>query len=392
MNRRHFLGAAAAGLVVASHAAEPTAKMRVAVIGHRGRGNYGHGLDTMWLRVPGVELVAVADADEKGLAVAQKRLRLERGFADYRRMLSETRPDIACIAARYIDEHHDMVLAAVEAGVKGIYMEKPFCRTPAEADAIVTACDSQRVKLAVAHRAVYHPVLPVIDRMLADGVIGRLLELRGRGKEDDRGGVLDMWVLGSHVFNLAERFAGKPVACSAVLLADGRPVTRDDVRDGAEGVGPVAGNELHARFEMERGSPLFFESIQKAGNRAVSFGLQLVGTQGIIDFRFDKDPFAHLLPGSPFGPNPVPRAWTPISTAGPGKPEPIADIVPQFKDHLWAAQDLMAAIADNRPPVCSAASARVTVEMVSAVLESHRLEGRRVTFPLQTRQNPLTML
>ncbi|MFN5897235.1 MAG: gfo/Idh/MocA family oxidoreductase, partial [Planctomyces sp.] len=29
-----------------------TAAVRVAVIGHTGRGNYGHGLDTMWQQIP----------------------------------------------------------------------------------------------------------------------------------------------------------------------------------------------------------------------------------------------------------------------------------------------------------------------------------------------------
>ena len=37
-------------------------KYRVGVIGHTGRGNYGHGLDTVWGHLPGCELVAVADA------------------------------------------------------------------------------------------------------------------------------------------------------------------------------------------------------------------------------------------------------------------------------------------------------------------------------------------
>ena len=254
---------------------------------------------------------------------------------------------------------------------------------------MVAACESRRVKLAVAHRAIYHPVLPVVDRLIEEGAIGQLLELRGRGKEDDRGGVLDLWVLGSHVLNLAHRFTGKPLACSAVLLENGRPAVRGDMIDGAEGVGPVAGNEVHARFETQRGVPLFFESVRKAGSRSASFGLQLVGTQGIIHFRFDKEPFAHLLPGSPFAPIPATRTWTAISTAGPDKPEPMANIVTEFNDHLWPAQDLMAAMREDRSPVCSGEVARVTVEMISAVLESHRQEGRRVAIPLQTRENPL---
>ena len=35
---------------------------------------------------------------------------------------------------------------------------------------------------------------------------------------------------------------------------------------------------------------------------------------------------------------------------------------------------------------------REIIEMISAVFESHRMNGQRVTFPLQTRQNPLTLL
>lgn len=259
MNRRQFITTTAvASLALTSRATDPSAKFRVAVVGHTGRGGYGHGLDTMWLQLPGTEIVAVADADAKGLESALKTLRVTRGFADYRKMLAETRPDIVAIGPRHIDQHRDMSVAAIEAGVRGIYVEKPFCRTPAEADQIIAAAEHRKVKVAVAHRNRYHPVLPVLAKLIQEGVIGRVLEIRARGKEDQRGGSLDLWVLGSHLLNLATVFAGKPLACSATVLQDGRPVTRADVKRGDEGVGPLAGNEVHARFEMERGCPLFF--------------------------------------------------------------------------------------------------------------------------------------
>ena len=31
------------------------------------------------------------------------------------------------------------------------------------------------------------------------------------------------------------------------------------VENGAEGIGPLAGNEIHARFETEKGIPVFFD-------------------------------------------------------------------------------------------------------------------------------------
>lgn len=390
MNRRRFLATTIASSLslAVGHAADER-KFRVGVIGHTGHGDYGHGLDTVWLRVPEVEIVGVADADPTGLVKAQKKLKLDRGFLDYRQMLAELKPEIVAIAPRHVDEHRDMALAAIEAGAQGIYIEKPFCRTLVEGDEIMAAAEKRNVKIAIAHRNRYHPVVPVVQRLVKEDTIGRLLELRGRGKEDARGGAQDLWVLGSHLLNLAVAYSGKPLAVSATLSQDGRPVTKADIKDGAEGIGPIAGNEVHARFETECGVPLFFDSVANAGVKASGFGLQLIGTKGIIDFRFDSEPVAQLLAGNPFQPVKEPRAWTPITSAGVGQPEPIADLKDQVALHLLPAHDLLAAVRENRPPLCSAADGRLVVEMIMAVFESHRLDGQRVTFPLSTRQNPL---
>lgn len=390
MNRRGFLATttlAAAALATRSRAEEK--RWRIAVIGHTGRGDYGHGLDTMWLKLPETEIVAVADAEAKGLAKAQTKLPGAKPFADYREMLAQAKPEIVAIGPRHVDQHRDMALAAIETGARGIYIEKPFCRTPAEADEIAAACAKSGTKLALAHRNRYHPALPAVAKLVDEGRIGQLLEMRGRGKEDARGGVQDLWVLGSHIFNLMHYFGGRPLACSATLFQDGRPATQADVRAGAEGIGPVAGNALHARFDMVRGVPAYFDSIAKAGVAEANFGLQLIGNRGIIDLRIDVHPVAHLVPGNPFMPTKDARPWIPISSAGAGEPEPITDCGPQVAGHLFAARDLLAAIRENRPPLCDADAGRVTVEMICAVLASHQRDGQRVPLPLAERQNPL---
>ena len=76
-------------------------RWRVCVIGHTGRGDYGHGLDAMWLRIPETEIVAVADADEKGLEGAKKKLSVSTGFADYRQRLAESKLDIVAVGPRH---------------------------------------------------------------------------------------------------------------------------------------------------------------------------------------------------------------------------------------------------------------------------------------------------
>jgi predicted dehydrogenase len=391
MNRRHLRASLPAVFTAASFAAD--SKLRVAIIGHTGRGNFGHGIDVMWLKIPAVEIVAVADADSKGLAAELKNLSVGKGFADYHTMLAEVKPDIVAIGPRHIDQHRDMLLAAIQAGARGIYIEKPFCRSLAEADEVIAAADKAGTKIAIAHRNRYHPALPLIAKLIKEGAIGRVLELRGRGKEDARGGSLDLWVLGAHIFNLATYFGGAPQACVATVLQDGKPITKADVKEGDEGIGALAGNEVHARFEMAGGMPLFFDSVQNAGVKETGFGLQIIGTKGIIDFRIDQDPVAHLCVGSPFNPNlKEPRQWLPITTAGINLPEPIEVLGKQLSSHEVAGLDLTAAILENRAPLCDVAQGRETIEMITAIFESDRLNGQRVTFPLKTRVNPLTLL
>lgn len=391
MNRRSIL-AALPVVLTSAPALAADKKWRVGVIGHTGRGNYGHGLDTMWLLLPETEIVGVADADEKGLEGAKKKLKVSAGFADYRKMLAETKPEIVAIGPRHVDQHRDMIMAAVDAGAKGIYMEKPFCRSLAEADEIVAVCEKAGVKLSLAHRNRFHPVMKTVKKLIEDGLIGRVLEMRGRGKEDPRGGSLDLWVLGTHVMNLAFYFGGDPVSCSAVVKQEGHLVTKADVKEGDEGIGPLAGDEVHARFELAQGLTAHFDSIKEAGVREAGFGLQIIGTKGILDFRIDKEPLVSLLPGNPFQPVAEPRAWVPVTTGGVGKPEPIKDLGKHLSSHMSAGRDLIAAIQENRAPLCDAVQGRQTIEMVSAVFESHRLGGERVSFPLKTRVNPLTLL
>jgi predicted dehydrogenase len=392
MHRRRFLTTATATLASVAHSAAADAPLKVGIIGDTPRGGYGHGLDTMWLKIPGAQIVAVADPDAKGLASALKKLNCPQGHADYTKMLAAAKPDIVSIGPRHVDQHHAMILASIAAGVRGIYIEKPFCRSLVEADEIVAAAEKSGTKISIAHRNRFHPALPVVQKLVTEGAIGRVLEYRMRGKEDPRGGSLDLWVLGSHLFNLAAYFGGPPIACTAGVYQAGKPLTKADVIEGAEGIGPLGGNEVHARFEMTNGTSAFFDSIQNAGTKTAGFGLQIIGTEGVIDFRIDQEPLAHIRLGSPFSPKVAPAAWMPITTAGIGKPEPIVGLGRDVSSHAVGARDLIDAMTNNRQPLCSAADGRTTIEMISAIFESHRLQGRRVTFPLETRVNPLSLL
>ncbi len=359
--------------------------IRVAVIGHTGRGDYGHDLDRVWLEIPGCQIVAVADADPQGRAAALQRLGITTGYADYRQLLDEQKPDIVSIAPRWLDQHCEMVVAAAERGIH-IFLEKPLCRTLAEADRMVAACERQGVKLAIAFQSRYSPKLQVVRSLIEDGRLGKVLELRARGKEDQRGGGEDLWVLGSHVLNLLHHLGGEPHWCFATVQQDGRPITRDDVREGAEGIGPLAGDTVQAMYGLDDGVTGYFASHRgTAGGR---FGVQVFGSRGVLELLTGYLPAVHFLDDPSWSPGRSGKQWIPVSSAGLGQSEPLPD-GGLLAGNIAACRDLLRAIQDDRQPEASIYEGRVTVSMIAAVFESQRTGGP-VSFPLANRQNPLT--
>ena len=252
ITRRVFVkGSVASGvsLALSSSGSAKNVKYRVCVIGRTGRGNYGHGLDVVWNEISEAEVVAVADEDPKGRAEAARRLGGAKAYADYREMLAKERPQIVSVAPRWIDCHRDMALACAEYDAH-VFLEKPMCRTLAEADEIIAAFEKKNLKLAIAHQRRYSPTMGQIVKMIADGMIGDVLELRGRGKEDRRGSGFDIMCLGTHTMDLMRQLVGDPQWCFAEVRKEGKPVTKADIQQGREGYGPVAGDEIYAMYRF----------------------------------------------------------------------------------------------------------------------------------------------
>lgn len=362
---------------------------RVGVIGRTGHGDYGHELDTAWLSIPNVEVVAVADDNKDGLAKTASKLKVKQAFTDYREMLDKAKPDIAAVATRWVDQHRDMVLAAAERGVH-VYMEKPLCRTLAEADEIVAAGERTHTKLAVAYPTRYSPRLETVKQLIASGKIGKVLEYRGRGKEDSqRGGGEDLWVLGSHIMDMIRVLGGHPLWCFARVTQNGKPITKKDVADGAEGIGPLAGDSVQAQYGMKDGSAAYFASVRKSAGKPPRYALQILGTNGIIEVLEGPLAPVKFLGDPSWSPGRSGKKWEDVTSAGIGKPEPLGK---EYEArHYVAILDLLKAIEQDRQPLSSAYEARGVTEMVAAVFESQR-SGGMVELPLKNRQNPLTML
>jgi predicted dehydrogenase len=368
---------------------------RVAVIGRTGRGNYGHGLDVVWLQIPNAQVVAVADENEAGRKAAQQRLKAPNAYADYRDMLKKERPQIVSVADRHLDQHRDMVIACAEAGAS-IFLEKPMCRTLAEADEMVAACERHHVKLAIAHQTRYSPRLARIKDMIAAGQLGEILELRGRGKEDSRVGGQDLMVLGTHILDLMRFIAGDVRWCCARVSVTGKeralPAGKAEVREGGEGMGPIAGDHITATFGFDKSAVGYFASQKAPRGQGESdrFGLTICGSKGMIQLTTGALPAAYFLADPSWFPGRSRAAWQEITSGGIGKPETLRDGGLGL-GNIWIVQDLIDAIERDRQPKGSIYDGRAALEMILAIYESHRVRGP-VELPLKNRRHPLTML
>ncbi len=396
--RRTFLqwtGAGLAGLgltrggLARPEAAQPGRKLRVAVIGRTGRGDYGHHLDVVWKSFEQAEIVAVADESEKGRADAAARLGISRTYADYREMLAKEKPQIVSIAPRQPDCHRDMALACAEAGCH-VFLEKPMCRSLVEADEIVAAFEKNGLKAAMAHQTHYGPALDRVREIIAQGRIGDLVEIRGRGKEEvSRGGGEDLIVLGVHVLDLMRVLAGDPENCSARVLADGKPVTRANVREDREGLGPIAGDEMHISYRFDKGVMGYFSTRRSRDGAGSRYGVQIFGTKGVLSMGMGAAPTVSLLESLTW----VPPEADPTKASGvnvvfaDNRPEPAKEAL----GNQLIVADLLHAIESNTQPKCNARDGRWTIEMIMAAYESQRL-NMTVPLPLKERRHPLTLL
>ncbi len=385
--RRQFLGriiclAAATNLPLsaAERVGQNGELFRAAIIGHTGRGNYGHDHDLIFDGRDNVSVAAVADPDPAGRARAAARAHALRQYADYREMLAAERPQLVCVAPRWTDQHHAMAMAALRRGAH-VYVEKPFTQTLAEADELLTVAYQSGLKIAVAHQMRLAPNILWLKQSIADGLIGDLLEIRAHGKQDKRAGGEDLVVLGVHLFDLMRFFAGDPLWCTARVLQNGHDITLQDAHRATEDIGPVAGDQIFAQFAFPKGVNATFTSQARFREVAGPWGMQLVGTNSQVSIQMEMVPKLFLSKNGGGG-----RDWLPLENDPARKlPETERSIV---RANQRVTDDWLAAIMQNREPVCSGDAATKALEMAMAVFAAGVSRGR-VEFPLRERGHPL---
>lgn len=335
-------------------------------------------------------MVAVADEDPKGLAAAAGRLKVERTYADYRTMLDREKPQVVSVAPRWVDARRPMIVDCAERGIH-VFTEKPFAPSLADCDAIVSACERSHTKLAIAFQTRYSPRFERVKELIAAGAIGEVLEVRGRGKEDRRGGGEDLAVLGIHLLDLIRGLLGDAAWCFAKVSEGAKPVGRKEVREGAEGLGPLAGDRVDAMYGFVGRATVGYFASSRPKEPGQRFGIQILGSRGRIDMGTGWVPPAFLLEDPTWSGASGRAKWVEIASDGVGKSETRGanDLV---QANRRIVSDLIHAVESDTQPRASVYDARAAMEMIFACYASHA-QGRPVPLPLESRsRHPLEEL
>jgi predicted dehydrogenase len=170
-------------------------------------------LHLVWGLLPNVDVVGLADPDPEGRSLRAEEAGAQRSYTDYREMLEKERPDFVSIGPRWTIHHEEYLVACAEVGAHGL-LEKPIAVDLAEADRMIQAIRVNDLRWAIAFNFRASPIVEHTRRLVTEeGLIGEILEVRSRGKEDRRAGGEDLIVLGTHVFDMMIQFLGRPLWC-----------------------------------------------------------------------------------------------------------------------------------------------------------------------------------
>ncbi len=144
--------------------------LRIGVIG-AGRIGKVHA-ETLVTRVPGVQLIAVADVISAAAEELAARLHIPVATADYRDIIRDTSIDAIAICSA-TDTHSPIIIEAAQAG-KQIFCEKPIDLNLARIDGALEAVEKARVKLQIGFNRRFDANYARVRQAIQTGEIGDL--------------------------------------------------------------------------------------------------------------------------------------------------------------------------------------------------------------------------
>lgn len=320
--------------------------------------------------LPDAELVAACNRGEARLRAFGQRWGVAALYHDYRAMLANEQLDIVAVATPP-PSHPEVVVAAAEAGARGIFCEKPMALSLGECDAMIQACERAGAKLLVNCSRRWSGQYEAARRVVEDGTLGDLIHISAHctgckptpdWEAATEGPLLHDAV---HTFDILRFFAGDVEWVLGTATRRKRFESRVEdtslvlmqFRNGVDAA--VVVDEL---TEYER-SDVELQCERGVVRQGFNAGLWQAQMEA-----FEQPWWYELVPAEPLA-----LAWT---------ERPV----------LLAARDLIEAIEQDRAPRCSGYDGRAAVEIIMAVYESERRGNAKVYLPLGTQESALEAL
>jgi len=149
-----------------------------------------------------IDFVAAADIDPDRLHAFEARWEVPGLYLDYQEMLEKEHPELLVVVGPS-SLHAEMVVAAAEAGVRGVFCEKPLATNLRDADRMLAACEKHGVKLSVNHTRRFDPFHQQARELVAGGAIGEPVSAVATWRGC-------MMFAGTHLFDVVNFLLGDP--------------------------------------------------------------------------------------------------------------------------------------------------------------------------------------
>ena len=192
--------------------------------------------------------------------------------------------------------------------------------------------------------------------------------------------------MGTHVTDMMLSFGGNPEWCGGSIYHEGQLADHHNIMEAKEmspkdrDSGLVMGTRAVAHYGFSSG---ILGEIHFLGYPEVmgeNYGVDILGSEGQLAIRAVRSQ-GNLwhLPRPMEGTPAQTSDWRPVSSTAAAEKTPVMTMYRQLAD----------AIQNDSQPPCNGEEGRSAFEMIMAIYQSHREDGKRVALPLADRGHPL---
>jgi predicted dehydrogenase len=199
--------------------------LRVNIIG---AGHWGPNLIRAFSSIPDVTVGMVAELDPQRLALVKKNSPWVETTSDANQAILDPAAD-AIVIVTPVSTHFALAKQALAAG-KHVFVEKPLCKSSAEARELIALAAAQKKTLMVGHIFLFNPGILKVKEIIESGALGRIIYIDAvrTNLGPIRNDINALWDLASHDFAIFDFWLGRP---SSSISATGNRVSENRHED-----------------------------------------------------------------------------------------------------------------------------------------------------------------